>query len=116
MENATINQRIKYIRNILHLSRDKFGKMINVSAKSVLDIETGKKNTSDRIILNICKAYSVREDWLRVGEGEVFNKYNEMYIKQLAKEFNLNNEDEEFLKRYVYLSKDERNKYNHLEQ
>lgn len=70
----TINQRIKELRAKLGLSQAKFAKAISISNGYIAGIELGNRNVNDRLIKLIVSAFNVREEWLKSGEGDVFNE------------------------------------------
>ncbi|NOW07818.1 helix-turn-helix domain-containing protein [Clostridium beijerinckii] len=70
-----IYERIKDLRkNILKLNQEDFSKNIGLSRSNIANIEVGRINLTDRVISDICKEYNVNENWLRTGEGEMFNE------------------------------------------
>ena len=64
----TINKRIAKIVENSKKTKPDFAKSINISQPFLSQICAGLKNPSDRTILDICREYHVREDWLRTGE------------------------------------------------
>lgn len=70
----TTNQRIKQLRQELKLSQAKFAKAISISNGYIAGIELGNRNVNDRIIRLICLTFNVREEWLRSGEGRMFEE------------------------------------------
>lgn len=112
-----INQRIKLLRKSLHFDQEKFGKLINVPKSSVYSYEANKREASERIILDVCRKFSVNEHWLRTGEGEMLLKYNDNIISDLAKEFDLDELDKKFIRHFVYLTPEERKViHDHLQK
>lgn len=69
----TLNQRIKYIREMLGLSQAKFAIAISISNGYIAGLELGKRKVNDRIIKLICSEFNVNERWLRYEEGDIFN-------------------------------------------
>ena len=67
-----MNTRIKLVRTELALSQEDFAKQLNISRNFIWMIEKGEREPSDRTILDICRTFHVSEDWLRTGEGEMF--------------------------------------------
>lgn len=70
----TTNQRIKEVRLKLGLSQAKFAKAISISNGYIAGIELGNRNVNDRLIKLISITFNVREEWLRSGEGDMFNE------------------------------------------
>ena len=68
-----INERIKQLRFKLELSQLKFSKQIFISQSSYGEIETGVRKVNDRIIQLICSQFNVNKEWVKTGEGEIFN-------------------------------------------
>lgn len=69
-----MNNRVKELRTELGLSIRKFAEDINLTAGTISLIENGKRNLTDRSISDICRIYHVNEDWLRTGEGSMFQE------------------------------------------
>lgn len=67
-----MNERIKELRKILNLTLEAFGKRLGVTKSAMSNIENGKRNTTEQIILSICREYNVNEEWLRNGKGDIF--------------------------------------------
>lgn len=70
----SVNQRIKEIRQNLNLSQAKFAKALSMSNGYVAGIELERNTVNDRIIKLICFTFNVSEQWLRTGEGSMFNE------------------------------------------
>lgn len=69
----TINEQIKLLRKTLDLTQQKFADRIGLKQNSIALIESGKRNISDQAILSICREFHVNDEWLRTGEGDMFN-------------------------------------------
>lgn len=68
-----MKNRILYLRKeILGLSRVKFGAPIGMSDSEIKNVETGLTQLKETKIPLICGAYNVNEKWLRTGDGDVF--------------------------------------------
>lgn len=67
-----MENRIVLLRKNLGYSQEKFAQELNLSRNFINQIEAGKKNPSDRTVLDICREFNVNEEWLRTGEGEMF--------------------------------------------
>lgn len=69
VEVIKIKDRIKIIRKEAGLTQAEFADKIHLSQNFIAQIETGKKNTSERTVLDICREFGINEHWLRTGEG-----------------------------------------------
>lgn len=67
-----MKNRIIEIRKDKKLNQEEFANKLNLSRNFINQIESGKKNPSDRTIIDICKEFKVNEEWLRNGEGEMY--------------------------------------------
>lgn len=80
-----MNTRIKNLRTELGLSQEDFAKQLNISRNFIWMIEKGEREPSDRTVLDICRIFHVNEDWLRTGNGEMFqNKSRETEIAEMT--------------------------------
>jgi transcriptional regulator with XRE-family HTH domain len=70
----TINERVRELRHELKLSQVKFAEAISASSGYIAGIEVGNRKVNDRIIRLICVTFNASEEWLRTGEGDMFNK------------------------------------------
>ncbi|NBH32126.1 XRE family transcriptional regulator [Clostridiaceae bacterium] len=105
-----MNGRIKELRETLKLSQSDFADMLNLKRNSISLIEVGKRNPSDRTILDICQKFSVSEDWLRTGAGEMFSKTPSGTMEQLKKEFDLDDFSFNLVYEYLKLAPAQREK------
>ena len=68
-----MKDRLFYLRKtVLNLSRAKFGKPIGMSDGEIKNIENGFTQLKEKTIPLICREYNVREEWLRTGQGDIF--------------------------------------------
>lgn len=67
-----MNTRIKELRKVLNLTQTEFGAKIGLKPTSMCDIENGRCNVTERVIISICAKFSVNEEWIRTGSGEMF--------------------------------------------
>lgn len=72
-----MNERIKDLRKSLGLTQLEFGEQVGVKANTIGNYEIGLRTPSDAVIRAICREFNVNEDWLRTGEGEMFNPQDE---------------------------------------
>lgn len=76
-----MNNRIKEIRNTKGLTQVEFASRLGLKQNSIAQIEMGKRNPSDQVILSICREFGVNELWLRTGEGAMekqLDRYQEL--------------------------------------
>lgn len=66
------NERIHELRTTLNLTLEKFGKRLGVTKVAISNIEKGNRNVTDQMRKSICREYSVNEEWLLSGVGNMF--------------------------------------------
>ena len=87
----TLKDRIKAIRKhpSINLNQEEFGKRVGVKGNTIGNYELGLRNPSEAVIFSICREFNVNEDWLRTGNGDMFNPMSEdeeldMYIGRIS--------------------------------
>lgn len=104
-----MNTRIKLLREKhLKLSQTEFAEILNLKRNSISLIEVGKRNPSDRTILDICQKFNVSETWIRTGNGEIFINTPSSTMEQLKKEFDLDEFSYNLVYEYLKLDKEKR--------
>ena len=68
-----MEERIKRLRKVLGLTQQEFSDRIGVKRNTIAQYESGRNAPIDAVITLICRTYDVNENWLRTGEGEMFN-------------------------------------------
>lgn len=69
-----MNERLKELRKTLKLTQQEFADRLNIKRGAIANYEIGRNAPIDAVISLICKEFSVNEDWLRTGEGEMFKE------------------------------------------
>lgn len=112
-----MKERIKKVRKSEGLTQVEFGERIGVKGNTVTNYETGLRTPTDAVLLSICREFNVNEEWLRTGNGEMFNPEipNQEIANMLADVLKLENKD--FRKRLlVALSKLDSDGWHELEK
>lgn len=96
-----MNERLKRLRKALDLTQLKFAERLGVKRNTVGQWECGINALTDQVIVSICKEFSVSEDWLRYGTGDMFLPINRnAEIAKFTKQL-LNEESDSFKNRFV---------------
>lgn len=101
-----INYRFKQLRETLKKSQEEFGKIIGISKSGISDIENGRRNVTEQhiIMLRNCREFSINEEWLRTGQGEMFIELGrEDEITQWLGSLVSPNNDNEFMKKFIHM-------------
>lgn len=59
------------------MTQQEFADKIGLKRNSVASYEIGKNYPMDTVIKSICREFNVNEEWLRTGEGEMFEELTE---------------------------------------
>ena len=103
-----MNNRIKKGRKVLDLTQQAFAEKIGLKQNSIALIESGKRNTSDQVVLSICREFNVNEEWLRYGTGEMFKAAPSTALDALAEEYNYSHRDYVIVEKFSNLSRKDR--------
>lgn len=103
-----MNTRIKELRTALHLTLEGFGDRIGVTRAAVSKWENGDRGIADSMVVSICREFGVSEQWLRTGEGEMFEQTRETVLDRLAAEYSLDKEQVSVIENFLDLSPQER--------
>lgn len=112
MENnlTDIRDRIKYLReNVLGIRQNEMSLKLGLKQGSLSDIERKKtKTVTDRVIADICREFSVNEEWLRYGRGNILIENDSTILSALSTKYNLNSLDEKIIESYLNLTSEQR--------
>jgi len=69
-----INKRLRELRKACKKTQAEMGKILGISVSGVSEIESGRRNVTEQhlIMLSVWKEKNVNMDWLRTGEGDMF--------------------------------------------
>lgn len=98
------NVRIKAIRKELNLSQAEFGRRIGVSRNVINNLEGRRVELPEVTLKAICAVFSVNEDWLRNGDGDMFLTEDNSIVDQLIKTHKLDSLDKKILLAYLQLN------------
>lgn len=103
-----MKDRIKSLRKALGLSQRDFGARLGVTDSAISIIESGRRNITEQMEKAICREFNVNYDWLKDGEGEMFDAVPETLVDELAQEYNLDDLDRRIILGYLKLSESDR--------
>jgi transcriptional regulator with XRE-family HTH domain len=101
---VTVNERVRQVRNALNLTQKDFGDKITLAQTYLSQIEKGNRNVTEKIFKIICHEFNVNEEWLRTGDGEMFNSYSDNILFDISKKYKLDELDEKILLSYIKLN------------
>lgn len=96
-----MNDRLRLLRNALHLSQEEFGKRVGVTKTAISRLESGSNRITDRMLKLISREFNVDIDWLETGRGEMFLPISDDALDDFAVEFGLSDIAKEFIGEFV---------------
>lgn len=111
------NERIKDVRKSLGFTLDRFGERVGMKKSSLSQVENGTNAVSNQLRTAVCREFHVREEWLRTGNGEMFEERTpDQAIVDFAADL-VNVDDGDFKKRLVSaLAKMDDQTWEHFEK
>lgn len=67
-----MGERLKELRKTLGLTQKEFADKLGMVPPAIGMMERGARKINERQLKSICAVYGVNENWLRNGEGEMF--------------------------------------------
>lgn len=88
-ENISFGLRIRELRKTLEMTQNDFAVRIGLTQNTITKYETGLRSPSNQIVISICREFNVNEEWLKTGNGDMFNPMSEdeeldMYIGRIS--------------------------------
>lgn len=109
-----IYERIRFLRKEhLHLSQEAFGEKLGVSRSVIKNIELDALARPDQklsLIKLICKEFSISENWLLYGEGDMEVQPDTFSLDEFAKQHDATELELNIMKAYFELDPDLRGK------
>ena len=102
-----MKERLRILREELHLSRAAFGEKMGVSGDVINNLERGRVELKDPMFSLIVRTFGVSPDWLRDGSGSMFSAGGNA-LDDLVSEYDLSDADRILVERFLKLGKAQR--------
>ena len=73
----TQGERVKAVRKSKEMTMEEFGKRLGVTRTAISNIEKGYRGLTEQMLKSICREFSIDEEWLRTGDGDMPQKLSE---------------------------------------
>lgn len=104
-----MNKRLKELRTHLGLSQKNFAERVGITDSGLSNLESGKRNLTEQMIISICREFNVNRAWLVEGVGDMLANIPETILDELALQFNLSDDEIELVADFCRLPKEKRN-------
>lgn len=96
-------ERIRRLRKqILNMTLEEFSNKINISRSNLGNIETGRIGLTDRVLMDICRTFQVKKDWIITGTEPIFEEGNNPLDSEILKLYSsLTDENKKYLYGYM---------------
>lgn len=85
-----LKDRIRMIRKeSAKLTQEKFAEVLGTTRPAIASYELGKVVPSDTFIQLMCSKFSINQNWLRTGEGDMYRKTTSERLDEIAEELQL---------------------------
>ena len=85
----TSRERIRQVRQTLGLTQSVFAERIGISKSHLSSIERGEREAIDRTLQSINNIFNVNKEWLRTGEGSMYDETGDVNIAKANSLFKL---------------------------
>lgn len=96
-----MHDRIRLVRKAVNLSQKDFGEKLGVSRDVMANIENDRVSPSNTFLQLLCSVFNVREEWLRAGEGEMFQSEKSFSLDEYVHAHNFTDIELRILKAYL---------------
>ena len=81
-----MNKRIKELRQTLGISQEDLAFAMGLSKSGVSALESATRKVNDKHIRMLNMTYNVNPDWLRTGEGDMFNPIDDTPLSSIKEQ------------------------------
>jgi transcriptional regulator with XRE-family HTH domain len=103
-----VNERLKPLRKALGLTQRQFANQLGVTDGAIAYLELGKRKLTEQMMLAICKIFNISYEWLKNGEGEMYEQSPADEVERFCNEQNINIYARSVLKAYLELNEPSR--------
>lgn len=99
-----MKDRLKKLRRDLGITQTEFARRIGSVQNTITGYESGRRSPSGPVLAAICKEFNVNEEWLKTGEGEMYNPDASAELELLAKKYGLSTSDYILVEKFVNMA------------
>lgn len=100
--------RVKEVRTAHKLSQPKFAEQLGVTRDVIANIETGRVEPKEPLLMLMCRIYDINYDWLMYGEGNRDADSDDSIVMTIKEKYDIDDLDEKIIREYLELTPEER--------
>lgn len=108
-----IGNRLKFFRKSIKKTQAEFGKLLGTGRDTISNYEIGRVEPTDTFIQLVATKYSLSENWLRTGQGEMYEETETTLFAAFAKQYDLSEAEQKAARYLLQLSSQERQQILH---
>lgn len=107
-----VSERLKLLRKSLNLNQTAFGEKLGVTRSVIKNLELGTVEVKEHMLKLICSLFSVNEEWLRTGEGEMLNQTDDAILSAIANQYGADELDKRIIEVFLRLPPEQRKAFS----
>lgn len=107
-----LQERLRAVRKHFKLTQSEFGARLDISRSVVNNWERGVVVPPGTTYKAISSVFSINEEWLRTGEGEMLAQTNDDIIEEVARKFGADDLDKKILEVFLRLPPEQRKAFS----
>jgi transcriptional regulator with XRE-family HTH domain len=100
--------RVKEVRTAHKLSQPKFAERLGVTRDVIANIETGRVEPKEPLLMLMCRIYDINYDWLMYGEGNRDADSDDSIVMTIKEKYDIDDLDEKVIREYLELTPEQR--------
>ena len=96
-----LSDRIKLVRRNANLTQTQFAERLGVKQNTIAQLEIGRREPSEQLILSMCREYGISYDWLTEGIEPMYPPQSDSDIELITRAMEGKNENKKQLIRIM---------------
>lgn len=103
-----MKERIKSIRKALGLTQQEMADKLGIKRTSISNYEIGRNEPPEPVISLFRREFGISEEWLKTGEGDMYERGSGDFFDDLIKKYRLDQSDRAMLESFCQLKSEDR--------
>jgi len=103
-----MKDRIKKLRKDLGLTQQEMADKLGIKRTSISNYEIGRNTPPDAVISLLRREFGASEEWLKTGEGDMYEQKHEDFFDELVEKYHLDRDSRALLESFCQLRSEDR--------